>query len=329
MKRKIRYLSVLLAILVTFGIAGQSALAATKGSFGDQVLPSWALKSITKMALLDVIVGDENGRFNPQNNVTKQEAVAMTARLIGLELAQTGVVESLSADEWAQPTISAALAAGLIVAQEEEVVSGTIWGQQTASREWVARIAVRAINKDSAAKQATSSATAFADNDDISPQAIGYINTAVQYGIITGFPDNTFQPGALITRAQIVTVLNNALPYLKVGKEQTTSGILTSASEKSISITSVAGLTEVFVWDGQTAFFDKNSDNKISSGELVAGQSVTILHKGGTALMVEAAYAVDEPIKPGPAGPAGAPGAQGPAGPAGASGAQGPAGPAG
>jgi hypothetical protein len=39
----------------------------------------------------------------------------------------------------------------------------------------------------------------------------GWINAAVDAGILSGFPDNTFRPGVSLTRAQVATLLANAL----------------------------------------------------------------------------------------------------------------------
>ena len=41
--------------------------------------------------------------------------------------------------------------------------------------------------------------------------AVKYINSAAAKGWITGYPDGTFRPEALITRAEVVTLVNRML----------------------------------------------------------------------------------------------------------------------
>ncbi|UOK66367.1 S-layer homology domain-containing protein [Paenibacillus sp. OVF10] len=74
------------------------------------------------------------------------------------------------------------------------------------------------------------------------------VSQAVQEGIISGYPDDTFRPNANITRAEMVVMVANAL------KVSTTGNATTSfADDKSIPVwakTSVEALKELGLVEG-------------------------------------------------------------------------------
>lgn len=50
----------------------------------------------------------------------------------------------------------------------------------------------------------------FTDLNDIGKDNLTYIITAVEYGLINGYPDGTFRPKATITRAEIAAILSRS-----------------------------------------------------------------------------------------------------------------------
>ena len=50
----------------------------------------------------------------------------------------------------------------------------------------------------------------FTDLGDSSQEDRGYIITAVEYGLINGYPDHTFRPDSTITRAEIAAILSRS-----------------------------------------------------------------------------------------------------------------------
>lgn len=59
----------------------------------------------------------------------------------------------------------------------------------------------------------------FADNHDIPTWAIGYLNTAVDLGIISGYKDNTFRPYNSITRVEMTVMVMKAFGIEKIEKK--------------------------------------------------------------------------------------------------------------
>src|SRR5690606_16397556 len=145
--------------------------------------------------------------------------------LLGLENSvqqEAGANPQLAADDWAKPYVSLALKQGLLDAQGEASDSG-VWGQQPATREWATKLAIRVIDRQADADRLASAPSTFSDFSQSTPSLRGYINAAVELNIVEGFSDNTFKPLGRVTRAQMATILSNALPYLTTNAANTSS----------------------------------------------------------------------------------------------------------
>ncbi len=51
----------------------------------------------------------------------------------------------------------------------------------------------------------------YADSPDVSAWAYGWVVSAVNNQLMNGYQDNTFRPQANATKAEAMTVINNAL----------------------------------------------------------------------------------------------------------------------
>ena len=280
-----------MGLLMLAGQAGQ-AIAANNANFDDVKQLPWAQKYITKMALLKVIEGRENGKFDPQSNVSKQEAIAMALRLMGADQSVGTGDASLPADNWAKPYVTLALELGLIEKSELTSTGNIIWGQQAASREWITSMVVKAINREKEAAEWANDAAAFNDRAEVSPALLGYVNVAYKLKLIEGFPGNLFKPKALVTRAQMAVILSNSLPYLTVDNnlenaaQKVAYGVLTAISSNSLTVT-VQGKSVKYNVTSDTVIFGKNSGELKSVSSLVIGQAVSIVHTGSDANMIE------------------------------------------
>lgn len=252
-------------------------------SFADVDRSSWAFKYISKAAALGLTEGDGIGNFNPDSPVSQQEAVIMIIRFLGVEDASPLPASlSLEVDDWAKNWVLIALEKGILV-RSEESITGTDWGNQPASREWLTRLVVRAMGKASQAEALANTPAPFVDSGEISGWAAGYVNAAAQFNMISGFPDNTFKPKQPITRAQLAVVLSNAERQSDRQMNRVTRGTLVELTETSIAILNREGSKTEFKLDADAVVFAE------SGTILEAGQPVTVVHNGSTAFFVEAA----------------------------------------
>ena len=125
---------------------------------------------------------------------------------------------------------------------EEEVkkdIAGSskqAWGSTPATREWLTKVIVRAINKQAEADNAADELPAFKDADEISDGYAGYINVAKTLGIVSGVTVNEFDPTGTVTRAQMAAFLSKAERHLPSRNAHIVMGTLQSLGSSTITL---------------------------------------------------------------------------------------------
>lgn len=82
----------------------------------------------------------------------------------------------------------------------------------------IAKIIVRAMRKDKIAKDKINLDTGFSDNMQIKAEDRGYVIVANEYGIISGYLDNTFKPNNLVSRHDVGKIISNLYNYMLTEK---------------------------------------------------------------------------------------------------------------
>jgi hypothetical protein len=227
MKKARNLLSFLLVFMLVFSVAGQS-LAAKKMDvnvsgdgrvqitleFDDAKEAEWAMEYIGKMQSKNIFTGYEDGTFRPNQPVNRVEAIVTAVRLMGLE--DEAKAKSVDAKlhfkdakmidmryKWAKGYIIVALENGLFDSSEDQIQP-----DKPASRVWVASLLVRALGLEEEALSKMTTPPEFKDASAIPAGAVGYVNVAVEHGIVGGYPDNTFKPHKNVTRAEMATLLD-------------------------------------------------------------------------------------------------------------------------
>ncbi|MDF9409522.1 S-layer homology domain-containing protein [Pelotomaculum isophthalicicum JI] len=161
----------------------------------------WAEANIRKLVELGAVSGYPNGTFKPDNTITRAEFATVLVKAFKLDL-RNGRVFQDTAAHWAKDYISTAAVFGIVSGYED----GSFGPDDLITREQMTVMIVKAAKPEAVNEEAT-----FADSDGISVWAKSAVATAVKYGIMKGYPDNTFQPQGSAKRAEAVTVIVNAL----------------------------------------------------------------------------------------------------------------------
>ncbi|UUZ79402.1 S-layer homology domain-containing protein [Paenibacillus sp. P26] len=278
---------------VTSGSASTGTTSSPVLSFTDVSAQHWAIKHITKLASMGVIQGYEKGEYRPENSVSQQEVIVMALRLMGLEgealKNKTETVLPFVVDSYFKPYVAYAFDRGLIDLKEETqgTTSSTAWGAREASREWVAKLVIRAIGKQSDAQQLASSPVTFKDSKDFSSWASGYVNEAVALGIVQGFEDNSFQPKGKVTRAQMATFLSRADKNLTSRTDRVTTGYVMSLSDRKISVMNASGDTKEYNLSSDTVIYNAKDDTRIPISKIKLTNEVYLVQNSGNALYIE------------------------------------------
>ncbi|MDF2935715.1 MAG: S-layer protein [Paenibacillaceae bacterium] len=302
-KRATKAVIVLLTASMTLGAPAMAAItdATTPQStvqnvttkpnlkFTDVPMSHWANKYITKLALLGIVDGKSAGVYDPSSSVTQEEVITMLVRMLGLEQA-AGELPAFASDllvsDYAKKYLFMALEKGIILYPEESSTSGTAWGTREASREWVAKLVIRAIGKQAEANELAGQTTRFGDDADISASTRGFINEAVALKIVDGLDDGTFKPAKSVTRAEMATFLSRTSPYMD-STDISGLGIVESATDKAVVLSDDYGDQKTFTFTADTVFYGYNQSQPATTQPFKQGNKLFIVVKNANVVYAE------------------------------------------
>lgn len=220
---------------------------------GDEVFNDidghWAESYIKALADKDMIDGDGNGKFNPNGKVTRAEFLKMAMDAAGIvghayregecldaanddwycyylqgaldkDLIPEGMIENCAKEEVTK-TLAEATDDKEAITETVNVYTGKFNGNAPITREEMAAVAMNCLSY--AMKHADNPVeftpfeneeNSFADSD-INEVYANSVDSAYEYGLITGMGDGTFAPKETLTRAQAAVVINKLANLLK------------------------------------------------------------------------------------------------------------------
>jgi hypothetical protein len=162
----------------------------------------WAAGAVLTMKNRGIISGYPDGKFHPEDPVTRAAMAAMLARAKNLE-PDPGAAgfKDVPSGHWAAGPIGAVRAAGYMQGYPD----GSLRPERGVNR------AEAAAMLDKAFTPSGSATAGFKDIDD-SYWAAAAIRRMAGAGIISGYPDGTFRPDRVMSRAEAAAMLANVLP---------------------------------------------------------------------------------------------------------------------
>lgn len=220
-------------------IAGLLLLPAGHAQAFSDTANHWASADITRLTELQAIGGYEDGTFKPDHSITRAEFSKILCKSLGLTTI-TGHVFDDTTDHWANADLFTLFRQNILVPEEY----GHYYQPDTPiTRVEMAIMLVRALDLNTEASRLSTQSTAFADDSAIANYHKGFITLAQQFGLVSGYEDNTFRPQASATRAEasamivrLLDTLDSAAPTVPADKPtepaQTGNG---SGSDTAIS----------------------------------------------------------------------------------------------
>lgn len=191
-KQKRRVLSLLLAVLVTLTMIPASFAA-------DDLDGHWSKDAMEAWIDYDVIQGYTDGSVRPDKSITRGELAVMLDRIMSYQNKSYNDFSDLD-DSWYTDAILGATAAGIIGGYTD----GTVRPEATISRQEAVVMIARVLGLS----VSNSAGSVFTDASDIGIWAQDAVNAMAAAGYIHG-SNGQFRPTAGITRAEIVTILDN------------------------------------------------------------------------------------------------------------------------
>lgn len=184
---------------------GEANKAGIKNELNDSK-GHWAEKTIDTYVKLNFIRGYTNGQFKPNANITRAEFASLISRVFNLNAA-TGQSANMSdiSSHWAKEAIEQLAGAGVLGGYSD----GTFRPNQAISREEIVVILSRIVNLNSMNQD--DSKGNFTDLSTANSYATQAIKSAAKAGIVSGRNDGEFDPHGNTTRAEALTIIQNAL----------------------------------------------------------------------------------------------------------------------
>lgn len=177
--------------------------------FGDIASCEWAKPAIFALAREGIVSGKADGVFAPQDQLRREEFVAMMVRLFGYEGDGQTEFSDVEPTGWYAGAVSAAV--------QNEIIFGTSADRfgvgERISRQDVAVIAFRALRSDSTVLDSDIDGVELADIDAIADYAKTAVKVLKKNGIVNGYPDGSFAPSAGVTRAEAAQIMYNIMNF--------------------------------------------------------------------------------------------------------------------
>lgn len=181
------------------GMAGNDELVDIKGHWAEDVIRKWVSKGLVK--------GYGDGRFCPENNITRAEFVTLLNKIFGYRQKSNKSFPDVRPGAWYAAEIAIAYQAGIIVGDQ----NGNMNPQAPISRQEAAVILCRAFSLEGDYSDA---ALKYADGDKIAHWALASVGIMTKMGYVTGRPGNLFAPGGNLTRSEAVKMIDNVMGEL-------------------------------------------------------------------------------------------------------------------
>lgn len=234
-----------LAITDTTG-SGNSNPGSSNGSTGSTTPAAPAEQPSTQ---------EPAGQMNPfLSNVVSRENVQKTVSDAIAATKNQNIIFSDTAGHWGENTVAAAVKLRIV----DGYADGTFRPTASVTRAEFTAMIARAFGL------ATSPGSAvFQDTE--SNWAAGYIGTLAEKGVVTGYTDGSFKPNAVISRAEMVTIISRVLNL----------GVLSSGTPASFS-------------DVRSGYWAAQAIEQASSAKLVQGVSASAFAPDNKASRAEA-----------------------------------------
>jgi len=191
-----------ITLLLTLLLSLSPTIIAAEGSSYTDIDNHWAKSAIHRWSDLKIIQGS-GGRFRPNDPIRRGELAAIINRIMKYPSSKARLFDD-TAGKWYESDINALAWQGVYLVEQ-----GKALGDQLLTREESVHMIVRSLVMPSANK--SSLKVIPTDIDDVAREYISSVTAVLYAEVVSGFPDGSFKPTANITRAQLVTILDNMI----------------------------------------------------------------------------------------------------------------------
>ena len=177
-------------------------------AFIDQNDYLWANGAVNKWNQKGYISGYPDGTFRGNTSITRAEVLSVVNKINNSSLeVNKRAGKDVDLNNWFFETMGKAKAIGLVDVDQ----NGNLRPNDFATREEVMVILSKLLNVSYTGNLDNAKVKNFLDSNQISPENYRQVAGIVEEGYVSGYKDNTIRPKASITRAEFITIINNAI----------------------------------------------------------------------------------------------------------------------
>ena len=193
-----------------FGIYNDALMP--NGKFTDVPSDHWAYEYIDYLSASRIVTGSD-GKFSPDDNVTREEFVKILVDALDLNKADSRCdFKDVNANDWYYKHVSSAFEQGIINGTDADLFGVG----ENISRQDIAVIIVRALDyKQIPLEPVLSHYGYFFDADSISDYAQDAVMAMYLSGFVSGDEDYRFNPHAPATRAEVAKIIYMLIDYIE------------------------------------------------------------------------------------------------------------------
>ncbi|MEW5856384.1 MAG: S-layer homology domain-containing protein [Cyanobacteriota bacterium] len=185
-------------------------------SFPDVPEGYWAKDFIAQLAELEIIEGFPDGRFRPDQPVTRAQFAAMLRKAFEMNKVRNAIAfRDVSSDYWAYSAIQEAYEMGFL---------GTVSGNRFNPTQNLSRLDIlvalaKGMNYSSASTTTNTLLQVYSDASSIPSNVRNFVAAATERGLVVNYPNvQSLKPNQVATRAEVSAFLYQAL--VSTGKAQ-------------------------------------------------------------------------------------------------------------
>ena len=226
----------LLALTLTASLTAPKAAAASSSTL-PELDGHWSQAAFQRWHGYGIVEGDARG-MRPDDAMMVSEFAALLSRTMGYTETVENPYADLKGDEWYAPYILQLTAAGILEGDGTNCNADERMTRERASVLFARALGIRPTEDPDL--------SAFVDGDTAAAWSAGYLDALAKAGIIQGVGNDTLALGQDITRASVVTILDNAVAeYIQKEGAQVTGEVegilLVAAGDVTVTDAQVSG----------------------------------------------------------------------------------------
>lgn len=190
-------------IIITLLTAILCAVPISAFALSD-IADHWAKAAIEKLIEEAVVSGYPDGTYRPEQRITREETAALLAKFtVGYEGKKTVVPFTDIAGSWAKSYIETLQKLEVIAGYED----GTFRPQQTITRAEFCTMYSHVLALQKPIDPSEIATLTFTDMAQFSEWMKKPVGALLYRNLISGYPDGSFRPNGMITRAEVASIL--------------------------------------------------------------------------------------------------------------------------